>query len=50
MLPSIDPTRLAALPPDLRKLVDAQQTMLLKQRAALDAERAALDVERARRA
>ena len=50
MLPSIDPTRLAALPPDLRKLVDAQQTMLLKQRAALDAERAALDVERARAA
>ncbi len=48
MLPSIDPTRLAALPPDLRKLIDAQQTMLLKQRAALDAERAALDVERAR--
>jgi transposase len=39
MPPSIDPTRLAALPPDLRELFEAQQIMLGKERMRADVER-----------
>src|SRR5512136_2289859 len=39
MLPSIDPTRLAALPLDLRELFEAQQVMLGKERMRADTER-----------